>query len=97
MIQDVYADCPKRMTVSGRVSEDCFNYFFRNVLPGERGPRQAMIAKFFQAFHEACVLNGIAPVWDETNEDRVNEVLQRINFVVQQRTAVASRRKGKNE
>lgn len=39
-----------------------------------------MICTFFQKFYEACVLEGIAPVWDEENESRVSEVLNRMNF-----------------
>lgn len=55
-----------------------------------------MISLLFQRLHEACVLNGIAPVWDEENEDRVNEVLQRLNFNVQ-RTAASKKTKAPTE
>lgn len=51
-----------------------------------------MISLFFQRLHEACILNGIAPVWDEDNEDRVNEVLQRLNFNMQQQRTAASKK-----
>lgn len=93
-ILDVFHDLEhkEKVTISGKIGLDCFNYFFRKVLPCHWGARQAMISLMFQRLHEACVLNGIAPVWDEENEDRVNEVLQRLNFNVQ-RTA-ASKKKG---
>lgn len=95
-ILDVFdsLDAKDKVTISGKIGKPCFNYFFRQVLPCHHGARQAMISLFFQRLHEACVLNGIAPVWDEDNEDRVNEVLQRLNFNVQ-RTAVSKKGTGK--
>lgn len=71
-----------REYVCGRIDRNIFNYFFKHVLPGDRGPRQAIIATLFQRFYEACLTEGIAPGWnpDESNERRVNEILQRLNF-----------------
>lgn len=90
-ILDVFKDEPKKTTISGKIGRKCFEYFFIQVLPCHWGARQAMISLLFQRLHEACVLNGIAPVWDEENEDRVNEVLQRLNFNVQ-RTAATTKK-----
>lgn len=79
-IIDVHAKAESRNEISGRIDSKVFNYFFRQVIPGERGPRQALICFFFQRLFEACVKEGIEPVWDEENEAKVNAVLQRLNF-----------------
>jgi hypothetical protein len=80
LILDPHRGIPNRKVVQGDLDPKVFDYFFRHCLTGERGPRQAMICTFFQKFYEACVLEGITPVWDETNEERINNVLQRLNF-----------------
>lgn len=80
-IVDVHAEVNDKCLVQGRIDKKVFDYFFRRCLTGDRGPRQAFITFFYQKFYEACVLDGIAPVWDETNEQRINAVLQRLNFI----------------
>lgn len=91
----------KREYVCGRIDRAIFNYFFKQVLPGDRGPRQAIVATLFQRFYDACIAEGIAPVWlpDGSNEERVNKVLQRLNFnePIVQRTAAATKRTKPNE
>lgn len=81
-IPNVHADIPDRAHVAGLIDPKIFHYFFRQVMPGERGPRNALISYFFQQFYEACKTAGIEPVWDEDNESKVWEVLQRMNFNV---------------
>jgi hypothetical protein len=81
-IPDVHADAPAKSLVQARIDAKVFDYFFRHCLTGDRGPRQSFITFFYQRFYEACVLNGIAPVWDETNEARMWEILQKLNFTV---------------
>jgi hypothetical protein len=80
-IINVHANATKKELVEARIDRKVFSYFFHHCLTGTRGPRQALVAFFFQRFYEACVLDGIAPVWDEDNERRINDVLQRLNFV----------------
>lgn len=72
----------QREYVCGRIDRKIFQYFFKQVLPGDRGPRNAIVATVFQRLYDACVDAGIKPGWnpDESNEVRVNEVLQRLNF-----------------
>lgn len=79
-IPNVHADIPNRAHVAGLLDPKIFHYFFRQVMPGERGPRNALISYFFQQFYQACLAAGIEPVWDEDNEAKVWEVLQRMNF-----------------
>lgn len=79
-IIDVHADSQEKHLVQGRIDKKVFEYFFQRCLTGDRGPRQAFITHFYQRFYEACVLDGIAPTWDEDNERRINAVLQRLNF-----------------
>lgn len=78
---NIHADVENKALVQARIDSKVFDYFFRRCLTGDRGPRQAFITFFYQRFYEACVLEGIAPVWDETNEQRINAVLQRLNFL----------------
>jgi hypothetical protein len=97
-ILDPHRGIADRKLVQGDIDPKIFNYFFRHCLTGDRGPRQAMICTFFQRFYEACVLEGIAPVWDETNEQRINDVLMRLNFIdVSKLTKGAPRGRRKSE
>lgn len=82
-IVNVHADAQDTHFVQARIDSKVFEYFFRRCLTGDRGPRQAFITFFYQKFYEACVLDGIAPIWDESNEQRINAVLQRLNFIDQ--------------
>lgn len=81
-IPDPHSHLPfnTRPIVQGRIDPQIYNYFFRQVLAGDRGPRSALVNTFFQKFYEACLEAKIPPVWSEENEDLVNNVLQRMNF-----------------
>lgn len=79
-IVNVHADIPDCKQVLGRIDPKIFKYFFQGCLVGDRGPRQAFITFFFQRFYEACLAEGIKPIWDEEIEGRINTVLQRMNF-----------------
>lgn len=80
-IVNPWPDATDAGRVQANISPEVFNYFFRKLFVGERGPRQAMICIFFQRFHAACLAESIQPAWDETNEPRVNSILQRLNFL----------------
>lgn len=71
-------------TSSHRVMADLdanvWNYFFKGVFPGTKGPRQAMICTFFLKFYEACQKEGIVPLWDVDNEEKVGAILRQLNF-----------------
>lgn len=81
-IPDLHAHVPRpnRVLVQAWIDPDVFKYFFRQLLAGERGPRQSLIVYFFQRYYEACVEAGIKPVWDEENEEKLLAILQRLNF-----------------
>jgi hypothetical protein len=66
--------------VMADLDKEHWNYFFRGVFVGKRGPRQALICTFFKKFKEACLEAKIEPIWEIDNEERVNEILQRLNF-----------------
>jgi hypothetical protein len=55
-------------------------YFFRKVLAGCTGSKQAIINIFFQKFHEACLAGGITPEWSLENEFAVRDILKNLNF-----------------
>lgn len=83
--------------VMADLDADHWNYFFRGVFVGRRGPRQAIICTFFKKFKEACMAEGIIPVWEIDNEPKVNEILQRMNFIVQMPKESKPKRKGKGQ
>ena len=64
--------------VQVNIDSDTYNYFNRMVLP--HGWRQSIMGEFFVKFKAACELEGIASVWDETNEHRVATVLSKLCF-----------------
>lgn len=66
--------------INADLDRACYDYFFRGIFAGEVGPKQAMVCTFFAAIHQACLTEGISPVWDQENEQRVATVLSRINF-----------------
>lgn len=66
--------------VQANIDRKIFNYFFRHVLAGDRGNRQALISTFFQKFYAACVAAGIAQTYDPDNESKLITVLGRLNF-----------------
>lgn len=56
-----------------------YEYLFIRVLPGN-GTRQPLICTFFQKLYEACLAADIPPSYDFDNIERVNTILQRLNF-----------------
>jgi hypothetical protein len=67
--------------VMGRIRNSIYEFFFRRLLVGDRGPRNALIVFFFHKLHQECVKEfGETPVWDETNETRLMMILARLNF-----------------
>jgi hypothetical protein len=76
-----------------------WDYFFKGVFPGTKGPRQALICTFFQRFYEACQKENIVPIWDVDNESKVAGVLARLNFnsPVEMPKESKPRRKGKGQ
>lgn len=66
--------------VSAELRKETFDFFFRHVFAGVRGPREAMICIFFEKLYDQCHLEGILPVWDEMNDERVADILNRMNF-----------------
>lgn len=66
--------------VSADLRTETFDYFFRHIFAGVRGPREAMICIFFEKLYEECYRQGILPVWDETNDEKVGAILANLNF-----------------
>lgn len=66
--------------VQTRLDPTVFNYFFRAVLVGSRGYRQALICQFFDALHKACLAQSIPASFDELNEHRIATLLSHLNF-----------------
>lgn len=79
-IPNPHKDAEHQEVVYGRIDRKVFTYFYRHLFPASHGPRSAFTATFYQRLYEACVAAGIEPVWDESNEERVNTILQRLNF-----------------
>lgn len=102
-IPDLDAAIPtaEKFTVMGRIRASIYKYFFRQLLAGDRGPRNALIVFFFHKLHQECVKEfGETPSWDETNEVRLMTILARLNFtdISQQRPAASKgKTKGKVE
>lgn len=96
-IPDLDAAIPtaEKFTVMGRIRAPIYRFFFRQLLAGDRGPRNALIVFFFHKLHQECVKEfGENPVWDETNEVRLMTILARLNFT-EQRPASKTKSKGK--
>jgi hypothetical protein len=100
-IPDLDGEIPtaEKATVMGRIRQPIYNFFFRGIFAGDRGPRNAIIVYFFHRLHQECVKEfGEDPHWDETNDARFMMILARLNFTdlnqVQQRPAVG---KGKTK
>ena len=70
-----------------------YNYFNRMVLP--HGWRQSIMGEFFVKFKAACEAEGIASVWDETNEHRVATVLSRLCFSSDEKSKPVKKTKAK--
>jgi hypothetical protein len=56
------------------------HYFFRQVLAGSTGAKQAIINTFFAKFYDACLTAGITNEWSLENEFAVRDVLKKLNF-----------------
>lgn len=71
----------EKKLVMGRIRESLFDFFFRRLLVGERGPRNALIVFFFHKLHQECVKEfGEKPVFDFDNETKLMQILARMNF-----------------
>ena len=66
--------------IQARLGRKVYTYFFRHVLVGSRGQRQALINSFFQALYDECQREKIPARFDELNEHRIATILSRINF-----------------
>jgi hypothetical protein len=99
-IPDLDAAIPtaEKFTVMGRIRAPIYRFFFRQLLAGDRGPRNALIVYFFHKLHQECVKEfGEHPVWDESNETRLMTILARLNFSDQQRPAVGKAKSKQKE
>lgn len=82
----------------GRIRAPIYKFFFRQLLAGDRGPRNALIVFFFHKLHQECVKEfGEVPVWDETNEVRLMTILARLNFTDLSARPAASKTKSKGK
>lgn len=80
----------------GRIMADidlpCYSYFFgrpvtkaapdagSGVLVGTRGARQAIMSQMFEKLKAACLAEGIDQEWQPENEEKVQAILDRMNF-----------------
>jgi hypothetical protein len=78
---NVHEQCgDKVQRVQADVNRDIYDYFFHHVIAYTHNSRQSIINFFFQRFYEECISRGIQPIWDETNGDKLVEILNQINF-----------------
>jgi hypothetical protein len=73
---------------------DIYVYFFRKVFAGDRGVKQSLTLKFYQALYDECQRQGIPGEWDPDNYRRINDIMSNLNFranepVRSRRTAIA--------
>lgn len=66
--------------VQADIDRKIYDYFFHHVIAYTHGARQAVISFFFQRFYEACVMQGIRPVWDEESAPKILKILNNLNF-----------------
>lgn len=66
--------------VQGDIDREIYAYFFHHLVPWGFGARQAIINFFFQRLYEECLERGIPPVWNETSEQTLLDILNNINF-----------------
>lgn len=79
--ENVHEACGKEtMKVQADIDKNIYNYFFMHVIAYSHGSRQAMVTFFFQRLFEQCIEEGIPPVWDEKNGEKLLEILNRLNF-----------------
>jgi hypothetical protein len=66
--------------VHGDIDKKVYDYFFMHVIAYTHGARQSLITFFFQRLYEACLDEGIPPVWDEESGPKILALLNRLNF-----------------
>lgn len=73
-----------RERVMADLDADVFNFFFAaegdSVFCHTRGARAALIAQFFHALKKQCELESVPSHWEPGNEDRVQHIMDRLNF-----------------
>jgi len=75
-----FPDADKTTCVMANMDATQFNYFWRGVFAGVKGPRQAIINLLFTALYNECKRENIPNFWEPENEQRVAIILSRINF-----------------
>lgn len=66
-------------TITARLSRDRYHFLFRVVFPGERNLKQPLITTLIEALCVELERQGITS-YDESNLDRLREILSRVNF-----------------
>jgi hypothetical protein len=78
---NVYEDCGTQVErVQGDIDRDVYNYFWRHVIAFTHGSQQAIVNFMIQRLYEACREAGIQKVWDEDNNKKLVDILNRLNF-----------------
>ena len=74
---------------------EIYVYFFRKVFAGDRGIKQQLSLRFYQALYTECQRQGIRGEWDPENYRKINDIMSKLNFndnrpTRSRRTAAAS-------
>jgi hypothetical protein len=82
IIPDPYTEEPvrDRQVLSGYVSKDAHDQFFRRMFPGSKGLANALVTTFFHKLHAACLADGIPQQFELDNEQRLLIIIERLNF-----------------
>lgn len=59
---------------------EIYVYFFRKVFAGDRGIKQQLSLRFYQALYAECQKQGIRGEWDPENYQKINDIMSKINF-----------------
>lgn len=81
-ITNVHRDDSDPQRVQADIAKPVWTYFFRGIFRGDPGVRTALIAYFFEQLYQECLKHPeLDPnTWDESNEQRIAEILYRLNF-----------------
>jgi hypothetical protein len=59
---------------------EIYVYFFRKVFAGDRGIKQQLSLRFYQALYAECQRQGIPGEWDPDNYQKINDIMSKLNF-----------------
>src|SRR5580765_4416789 len=59
---------------------EIYVYFFRKVFAGDRGIKQQLSLRFYQALYAECQRQGIHGEWNPENYQKINDIMSKINF-----------------